>query len=118
MEQPEEFDWINNEFLQSITRRYKNDNTVEVITYKTKPTFKEHFASIMFPCQIDFKSFNSEIQTLHVVIKASPKNETGKRITFTDGPLFDNEISMYTRTIPAIDRLFELAGFGIKLAPE
>lgn len=121
MEHLEEFDWINVVFLEKVMRSYKNDDTIQVITFKIKPCFQEHFASIMFPCQIEFKSSKypkSELERVNVIVKSKPNNEAGKRITFTDGPLFDNEILMYSVTIPAINQLFERIGMKTKLAPE
>lgn len=121
MEHEHELDWINNKFLETVVRTFKNDDTIQVLTYKSKSCLKQHFASIIFPCQIDFQSLkypNSRIETLNVIVKARPNNEAGNIITFTDGPLFDNEISMYNTTIPAINQLFENAGFASTIAPK
>lgn len=110
-------EWINIAFLQKAIRSYKNDDSIEIIDFSIKSGFSEHIASVMFQCKIEFKSFNSKCETLHVVVKASPINDGIKSIA-TEGPLFENEIEMYTSTIPAFRQLYERSGIKIDLAPE
>lgn len=108
-------EWLNVELLQKAVRNYKNDYNVQIKDFSIQSGFSEHIASEMFQCKIDFESCNSsKCETLNVVIKArSTTNEVA-----ADGPLFENEIQIYTNTIPLIHRLFERNGIKINLAPE
>lgn len=114
-------EWLNSNFLQNALKSYRHDGTIEVLNFKLKQGFSEHFASEMFQCSIDFKSTKypkSEPETLDVVIKASPIGDDLKMKVVTGGPLFRNEIRMYKESIPAIHQLFERNGMKIVFAPE
>lgn len=110
-------EWITIELLQKAVRSYENDDSLEVQDFTVKSGFSEHFASVMFQCKIDYKSVNSERKTLHAILKARQITEGLKTIA-CEGPLFENEIRMYTSTLPAFKRLFERSGLNIDLAPE
>lgn len=109
--------WITNDFLANALRSYNNDDSVEVLGFKRKVGFSEHFGSSMFQISIEFTSKNSARPlTLNVVIKsiaadgASPLSDTR--------PLFGTETKMYKEVIPAINQLFEQSGIEVDLAPE
>lgn len=110
-------EWINVALLQKAIRSYRNDDSIEIIDFSIKSGFSEHIASAMFQCKIDFKSFNSKCETLNVVVKARPITD-GIKLIAAEGPLFVNEIKMYTNTIPAFHQLYERSGIKIDLAPE
>lgn len=107
--------WITIELLQKAVRSYKSDDSLKVDDFAIKSGFSEHFASVMVQCKIDYRSVNSKQETLHVVIKAKPIAEGVERI---EGPMFENEIKMYTTTLPAFKRLFKRFGMNDDLTPE
>lgn len=109
--------WITIELLQKAVRSYKNDDSLKVENFAIKSGFSEHFASVMVQCKIDYRSVNSKHETLHVVIKAKPIAEGVERIE-CEGPMFENEIKMYTTTLPAFKRLFKRFGMNDDLTPE
>lgn len=110
-------EWISVEFLQNAIRTYKSDNSIEIIDFLMKSIFDEHFASTMFQCKIDFNSSNFECESLDVVVKAKPITD-GIKAVASEGPLFENEIRMYTKTIPAFQELYKRSGLEIEFAPE
>ncbi|XP_037030046.1 uncharacterized protein LOC119069927 [Bradysia coprophila] len=110
-------EWVTIELLRKAVRSYKNDDTFEVNDFSVKSGFSEHFASVMLQCKIDCKSVNTERETLNVVVKARQIIEGLKAIACEEA-MFENEIRMYTSTLPAFNRLFARFGMNIDLAPE
>ncbi|CRL00979.1 CLUMA_CG014162, isoform A [Clunio marinus] len=123
MEKPEELlpEYLNKDFLETAIQNYKHDKTIEIVKYFKKEGFTEHFASSMFQVEVKFRSRKYpklEEETLNVVIKAKPVNDGLKMSVVAGGPLFETEIEMYTKTIPAINQLFQQCGMKVELAPE
>lgn len=111
-------EWINVTLLRRAIQSYKNDESIEVTDFSIKSTFTEHIASEMYKCSIDFQSSNAKkCETLNVIVKAEPIVDGIEKVA-TVGPLFENEIKMYTSTLPAISRLYERFGIKIDFAPE
>lgn len=113
--------WLDKTFLQKALATYRNDDTIEILNFTLNTAFSEHYASTMFQSKIEFKSSEypkPENEELNVVIKIKPVNDDIKNQVVAGGPLFENEIRMYTETIPAIYDLFERSGLKIQLAPE
>lgn len=114
-------EWLNNDFLQTAIRSWKLDDTIEVLSFDVRSNFSEHFGSTMFQSRIAFKSTtssNSEPETLSVVIKAKPFEEDLKMKIVSSGPIFETEIEMYKKFLPAIHQLFERSGIIIEFGPE
>lgn len=112
-------EWITIDLLQQAIRSYRNDDLIEVVDYAVKSGFDEHIASVMYSCRIDLKHPNdaSSSETLDVIIKARPVTD-GLVNVASEGPLFENEIRMYTETIPAFNKLFRRFGMeNIDLGP-
>jgi hypothetical protein len=111
--------WINKEFFEEAFRKYRNDSSIQVLSYKFGEGFSEHFASEMYSCQIEFHSSKfSKTEFKNVVLKVQPSNESSNSAVVSDRPLFETEIRMYTKTIPAINELFKRSGLKCELAPE
>ncbi|KAJ6632788.1 hypothetical protein Bhyg_15948 [Pseudolycoriella hygida] len=108
--------WITSTLFEKAIASYKNEETIKIQDFIIETGFGEHLASTIFRCKIDFTSSNSENETLHVVVKAHPTDTDG-RATF-EGPLFQNEIRMYTSTLPAFHQLYERFGVKVDFAPE
>lgn len=114
-------EWLNNDFLQTAIRSWKVDDTIEVLSFDIRSDFSDHFGSTMFQSRIEFKStknWNSEPETLSVVIKAKPFDEDLKMKIVSGGPMFETEIEMYNKFLPAINQLFERSGINIEYGPE
>lgn len=111
-------DWMNVVLLQNAIRSYKNNDCVEITDFLIKSAFSEHIASTMFQCSIDFKSPSSKRETLNVVIKAKPTSDDEFVAIASKGPVFENEINIYTSTIPAFHQFFDRFGIKIDMAPE
>lgn len=114
-------EWFDNELLEKALRTYKKDETIEIISFETRASFSEHFGSSMFQSSIKFKSSKypkADHETLGVVVKSKPVDDAMKMNLIAGGPLFENEVAMYTKTIPAMQQLFERSGMKIELAPE
>lgn len=74
----------------------------------TKPG--EHFASIMFRVSLCFTSkANPDGRKISLIVKTTPIIE-GVKEDMLDTSIFDTEIKMYTRTLPEMQRLMEVAG--------
>lgn len=113
--------WLDSIFLQKALQSYKNDETIEVLNFQVATGFSEHFASEMFQCKVLFKSLKipeSQPESLNAVIKAKPVGEGLKMDMVSQAPLFETEIKMYKKTIPAINQLFKLNGLKVELGPE
>lgn len=92
--------WINKEFLVTALKHYKNDESVKVKHYEISCTKCETELS----AKIEFVTVNNQCsETVNVVIKVNPNN---------------NEIKMYSRTLPMIQKLFAKYGEQVKLCPE
>lgn len=120
MQQEEEVipEWITVKLLRRAIRSYKNDDSVEVEDFFIKSGFCEHVASALFQCRIDLKYANSKCETLNVIVKARPTIVGGLKSIASEGPLFENEIRMYSNTLPEFNNLFKRVGLNIDLAPE
>lgn len=111
--------FIDKKFLQKAIKSYKNDDTIQLIDYSVNSAFSQHFASEMFQVKINFLSTkHSKTEVINVVIKAKPIKDVLKMEVVAGGPLFETEISMYRKALPAIQRLFEQNGIEFKCFPE
>lgn len=109
--------WVTIQLLQKVVRSYKKDDSFDVEDFSVKSDFNEHFASVLFQCKINCKSENSQRETLNVIVKARQITD-GMTTISCEAPMFENEIRMYTSTLPAFNRLFARFGMNIDLAPE
>lgn len=92
--------WINEEFLMNALKHYKNDESVKVKDYEISCTN----CDTEFSAKITFVTANNPCsEMVNVVIKVNPNN---------------NEIKMYSRTLPMIQKLFRKYGEQVKLCPE
>lgn len=92
--------WLNKEFLVTALKQYKNDESVKVVEHNVSRTLCDS----EYRATITFDTANSQCsETVNVVIKVNPKND---------------EIKMYSRTLPKIQQLFEKYGEQVKLCPE
>lgn len=113
--------WLDSSFLEVALRNYKKDDTIRVSEFKVNSGFSEHFCSTMFQCEIQFGSTKfpkPSLETLNVVIKAEPKDESIDAKCASGGPLFQTEIRMYREVLPAMHQLFQRSGIKIDLEPE
>lgn len=92
--------WINKEFLVTALKHYKNDESVKIEEYEISCTDCE----TEYSAKIAFVTANNQCsEMVNVVIKVNPNND---------------EIRMYSRTLPMIQQLFEKYGEQVKLCPE
>lgn len=111
-------EWLSKSFLQEALIRFKNDETIEVLNFDVGgATLVDHFASTMVKSRIEYKSADSELEVKSVVIKVKPMGDGFIVRNVSSGPLFDNEIRMYTQTLPAMRQLFERSGMEFKMVP-
>lgn len=112
--------WLDKAFFQKALESYCNDNAVEIIAVTSTTSSSDHFGSSLFKFKINFKSSKStsEAELLNVVVKMEPMADEMEMDSVMNNPLFKNEIRMYTKTLPAIRKLFERNGVKIEFAPE
>lgn len=92
--------WLNEEFLVKALKHYKDDESVKIEHYEISCTNCE----TEFSAKITFVSSDNQCsESVNVVIKVNPNND---------------EIIMYSRTLPMILELFEKYGEQVKLCPE
>ncbi|KAM7360987.1 uncharacterized protein ACRADG_009032 isoform 2-T2 [Cochliomyia hominivorax] len=79
----------------------------------------DHYASIMFRCKISYR-FDKTGSTLEksLIIKTLPVVEGHKRDLLIDSKAFETEISMYTKTLPKIEKILADCGEPTKLAAQ
>ena len=92
--------WINEEFLVKALNHYKNNESVKIEHYEICSTD----CKTEYSAKITFLTANNQCsETVNVVIKVNPNND---------------EIKMYSRTLPMLQQLFEKYGEQVKLCPE
>ncbi|KAG5674474.1 hypothetical protein PVAND_004443 [Polypedilum vanderplanki] len=114
-------EWLNEEFLKRAIRSYKSDDTVEIVKFNAMSAFGEHYASKMYRASVEFKSIkfpHHDNEVLSVVIKAQPINDVILQSIVAEGPLFENEIEMLQKVIPAMHQVYQRNGIDVKFAPE
>lgn len=85
-----------------------------LIVSATKPG--ENFASIALRLKATYTSRAKE-HTKSFIVKVEPYEEGFRKDVLLQRPLFESEISMYTKTLPEMQRLLEEIYPGEKLAP-
>lgn len=112
-------EWLNKKFLENVIRQYKNDNSITVIKFSFNGTFSDHFASSMFRISIEFNSKQSTTnENIKVVVKAQPADEGVVKEVTAGLPLFETEISMYSKTLPMFMELYKAIGENFYVCPE
>lgn len=117
----ETVEYLNEALLTRAIQSYKNDETIELVKFEINPAFSEHYASKMYRSKIEFKSTKyprSENEVLSVVIKTKPVNDPKIELILSGGSLFETEMEMYEKVLPAMHQLYENNGLNIKFAPE
>ncbi|KAM7363920.1 uncharacterized protein ACRADG_000641 [Cochliomyia hominivorax] len=112
--------WINQEFLENVLQKYENKENLKIIKLDISPASMkgDHYASIMFRCKISYRSDNSEyVKEKSLIIKTLP-DEGFKAEQLQQSTVFETEISMYTQTLPKIEKILKDCGEPTKLAAE
>lgn len=106
--------WVNKEFFEIVLKSYRNNSNISVQEFLIKPgtTAGEHFASVLFKVSIVFINEKGVKEELRTVIKLLPNEDGYKKEILQNQPSFVNEIRMYTKVLPQLERV--LAGVGIK----
>lgn len=119
---PEEIaEWVNEALLRRALQSYKNDETVELVKFEIKPGFSEHYASKMYRAKLEFNSTKfpqTENEIFSVVIKTKPINDPKIEAIVAGGPLFETEVEVYQKVLPAMQQLYERNGIKVDFAPE
>ncbi|XP_065354376.1 uncharacterized protein LOC135948850 [Calliphora vicina] len=101
--------WINEEFIQKVLNQYEKTQHVKLTNLDLSPaTLKgDHYGSIMFRCKVSYGLDKSpEIKKRSFIIKNMPEEECSKRDLLGDSGVFETEISMYSETLPKIEKYF------------
>lgn len=112
-------DWLNKEFFEDILRTYKRDSKVTLDEFLITPgtAAGEHFASIMFKVAVNFRTGKGAVEEMKLIMKLIPQEEGIKKEILKDMPWFKNEIRMYTRVLPEMERVLAQADINITFAP-
>jgi len=114
-------EYLNEALLTKAIQNFKNDETIELVKFEINPAFSEHYASKMYRSKMEFKSTKypqSENEVLNVVIKTKPINDPKLEIVLSGGPLFQTEMEIYEKVLPAMHQLYERNGLKVEFAPE
>ncbi|KNC24661.1 hypothetical protein FF38_13554 [Lucilia cuprina] len=112
--------WINQEFFATVLKKYENNEDININNLDISPASKkgDHYASIMFRCQLNYSIANcSESKQRSLVLKTLPDSGT-KADFLQQSKVFETEISMYTETLPKIEKILAECGEPTKLAAE
>uniref|UniRef100_A0A1B0C8D6 CHK kinase-like domain-containing protein n=1 Tax=Lutzomyia longipalpis TaxID=7200 RepID=A0A1B0C8D6_LUTLO len=112
-------DFLNEEYFLNILRGVENDKALTITKFEMIPGTKpgDHFASIMFKAIVSYTSRGKVVSGRSLVVKTMPVEEGIKKEMFTEMPIFDREIDMYTKILPEMKRLMESIGDHEELAP-
>ncbi|XP_055695949.1 uncharacterized protein LOC129797409 [Lutzomyia longipalpis] len=112
-------DFLNEEYFLNILRGVENDKALTITKFEMVPGTKpgDHFASIMFKAIVSYTSRGKVVSGRSLVVKTMPVEEGLKKEMFTEMPIFDREIDMYTKILPEMKRLMESIGDHEELAP-
>lgn len=80
----------------------------------------DHYGSIMFRCKVNYEldSSSQQKQTRNFIIKTLPLEDCSKRELLGDSGIFETEISMYSETLPLIEKILKENGEATKLGAE
>ncbi|XP_046804979.1 uncharacterized protein LOC124419450 [Lucilia cuprina] len=112
--------WINQEFFATVLKKYENNEDININNLDISPASKkgDHYASIMFRCQLSYSIANcSESKQRSLVLKTLPDSGT-KADFLQQSKVFETEISMYTESLPKIEKILAECGEPTKLAAE
>ncbi|XP_061392905.1 uncharacterized protein LOC133328351 [Musca vetustissima] len=113
--------WINKEFLEKVLTQYENNVDAEVVEFTLSPASMkgDHYASIMFRCKVQYRfDRNASVKEKSMIIKTLPMEEGPKREMLMESCLFETEISMYSETLPKIEKILAECGEPTKLSAE
>uniref|UniRef100_A0A1I8NX34 CHK kinase-like domain-containing protein n=1 Tax=Stomoxys calcitrans TaxID=35570 RepID=A0A1I8NX34_STOCA len=112
--------WIEEEFLQDVLSQYEGKPVAEIIKFELSPASMkgDHYSTVMLRCKVEYKLDQLPKQTKQksLIIKTIPSEEGMKRDLLLQSRVFENEISMYTKTLPKIEKILEQFGEPTKLS--
>ncbi|XP_065354374.1 uncharacterized protein LOC135948847 [Calliphora vicina] len=112
--------WINQEYFANVLQKYENNENIIIKKLEISPASKkgDHYASIMFRCKVTYNNDNSlEFKQKSLILKTLP-DEGMKADLLQESKVFETEISMYTETLPKIEKILAECGEPTKLAAE
>ncbi|XP_055706837.1 uncharacterized protein LOC129803959 [Phlebotomus papatasi] len=111
--------FLNEEYFLNVLKQVENDKALTITKFEMIPGTKpgDHFASIMFKAIVSYTSRGKTVSSRSLVVKTMPVEEGMKKEMFTQMPIFDREIYMYTKVLPEMSRLMESIGDFEELAP-
>lgn len=110
--------WLNKSFLEKSIRSYKNDKTLEILSYETEEGFKDHYGSKLFCLKIFFKPTKSPEDELKVVIKTETDDTVPMGGMMKNSPLIETEVKIYKKIFPLINDLLNRHGMKCEFTPE
>ncbi|TMW48119.1 hypothetical protein DOY81_006792 [Sarcophaga bullata] len=113
--------WINQEFLQKVLKEYENNETVQIDELIVTPASVkgDHYGSIMFRSKVAYTLEDTkENKIKSLIIKTLPEEECFKRELLNESGVFETEISMFSETLPLIEKILNNCGEPTKLAAE
>lgn len=83
-----------------------------MINYEIKPgsSAGDHYASIMFKIIVTYGSKGKIVNDRRLIFKTVPEAEGPKKDLLEQLPAFKNEISMYTKTLPEMEKILNAHG--------
>lgn len=83
-----------------------------MINYEIRPGSKagDHYASIMFKIIATYGTKGTIVNERRFIYKTVPEAEGMKKDMLEQLPAFKNEISMYTKTLPAMEEILKKHG--------
>lgn len=86
----------------------------------TPATLKgDHYGSIMFRCKVCYEIDKSlDVKEKSFIIKTLPEDDCIKRDLLKDSAVFETEISMYSQTLPKVEKILEEFGLPTKMGAE
>lgn len=101
-------DWMDREYVGGVLKDCEKDPSLELLDYKivsaTKPG--DNFASIALRLKATYSTKGKEVKKSFIV-KVEHYEEGFKKEIMSEAVLFETEISVYTKTIPEMQRLIK-----------
>ncbi|XP_037822892.1 uncharacterized protein LOC119611400 [Lucilia sericata] len=112
--------WINQEFLQKVLIQSEKSKNVKLINFDISPaTLKgDHYGSIMFRCKVMYDLATEGLKKRSFVIKTIPEEDCMKRDLLGKCGIFETEISMYSETLPKIEKILQEIGEPTKMSAQ
>ncbi|XP_068158051.1 uncharacterized protein [Drosophila tropicalis] len=113
LEAPE---WLNPEFIAAVLSKYEKEPKLKVLDLKNSPATKkgDHYASVMFRSSVEYQTDGGKFFK-SLIVKAMPEQEGHKKNMLSESHIFETEIGMYAKVLPAFEKILQEAGDNAKL---